>query len=68
MANPNDFDYLNQVADELQQHVLTLDNAVIESFCGFPIADSGSKEQAVYDTIMQMPDDVLLEYYNEYLG
>lgn len=66
MANPNDFDYLNQIADELQAFILSADNNTIEDFCGFPL-DGISKEDAVYQVMTQMPDDVLLEYYNDYI-
>lgn len=66
MANPNDFDYLNQIADELQAFILSADNNTIEDFCGFTL-DGISKEDAVYQVMTQMPDDVLLEYYNDYI-
>ena len=59
-------DYLNKIADELQEHVVTLDNDAVEDFCGFSL-DGISKEDAVYQVIAQMPDDVLMEYHNNYI-
>lgn len=57
---------MNQLADELQEFILAADNDIIEDFCGFAL-DEISKENAVYQVMTQMPDDVLLEYYEKYV-
>lgn len=56
---------MNQIADELQAHILTLDNNAVEDFCGFKL-DGQSKEDAVYEVMTQMPDDVIVEFYHKY--
>lgn len=56
---------MNQIADELQAHIITLDNDAIEDFCCFKL-DGQSKEDAVHEVMMQMSDDVIIEFYNKY--
>lgn len=56
---------MNQLADELQEFVLTMDNAVIEDFCGFSL-DGITNEEAVDQVMSQMPDDVMCEYHVKY--
>lgn len=60
-------DYMNRIADELQEFVLTAGDDAIEDFCGFPL-DGISKEDAVYQVMTQMPDEVLLEYHKKFIG
>lgn len=56
---------MNQLADELQEFILAADNDTIEDFCGFAL-DEISKEDAVYQVMTQMPDNVMLEYHEKY--
>ena len=58
---------MNHLADELQEFILAADNDTIEDFCGFAI-DEISKEDAVYQVMTQMPDEVLLEYHKKFIG
>lgn len=60
-------DYMNRIADELQEFVLTAGDDAIEDFCGFPL-DGISKEDAVYQVMTQMPDEVLLEYHKKFIS
>ena len=60
-------DYMNRIADELQEFVLTAGDDAIEDFCGFPL-DGIYKEYAVYQVMTQMPDEVLLEYHKKFIG
>ena len=59
-------DYMNKIAYELQEFVLTLNDSFIEDFCGFAL-NGIDKEDAVYQVISQMPDDVILECYEKYV-
>lgn len=58
--------YINRIADELQEFVLTSGDDAIEDFCGFAL-DGITKEEAVYQVMTQMPDEVLLEYHTKFV-
>lgn len=58
---------MDRMADEVQAHVLALDNAAVEDFCSFKL-DGQGKGDAVYEVMTQMPDDVIVELYHRYRG
>lgn len=59
-------DYMNRIADEVQEFMLSADDDTVEDFCGFPLVGI-TKEDAVYQVMCQMPDDILLEYHEKYI-
>ena len=61
-----EYDDIDEIADELQTFMLNADNDVVEDFCGFAL-DGITKEEAVYQVMTQMPDEVLLEYHTKFI-
>lgn len=59
--------YIEKIADEVQEFMLSADDDTVEDFCGFPLVGI-TKEDAVYQVMCQMPDDILLEYYEKFIG